>query len=146
MSSNAYVAELQPAPGLRRVVLLSGSALCLIGLLLISGMPVHLAVMIPGMLAWLSFAVWEIARLARGYDDCIRLRFGIDGYLRYLDHDGRWREGRLLRGSVVLSRLAWIRFETVGGNCVSELLRGDCRASHDWRRLQVIWRHIGATG
>jgi len=49
---------------------------------------------------------------------------------------------------VLLRKVGWIRlsFELPTGRklILGELLRGDGRRGEDWRRLQVIWRHIGA--
>lgn len=80
----------------------------------------------------------------RGYAMTRGLRITADGSLRCLDARGRWQPARILPGSVVLARLAWLRFETGKGAQAAELLRGDPRKSQHWRRLQVIWRHIGA--
>jgi hypothetical protein len=54
----------------------------------------------------------------------------------------------MLSGGVLLSELGWIRLSVVlpdGRKLVlGEFVRGNARESADWRRLQVIWRHIGA--
>jgi hypothetical protein len=55
-----------------------------------------------------------------------------------------WVSGELLSGSIVHRRFAWIRVRSNCGLLITEFLRGDARASPEWRRLQVIWRHIGA--
>ena len=47
-------------------------------------------------------------------------------------------------GSLLLRRTAWIRIQSERGEVFAELLRGKCRRSVNWRRLHVIWRHIGA--
>jgi len=61
-----------------------------------------------------------------------------------LDADGNWHPARLLPGSMLLRRVGWIRWDDGCGRQYAELLRGRSRESDDWRRLQVIWRHIGA--
>ncbi len=66
-----------------------------------------------------------------------------DGSLRVFGANGGWYTARLATGTVVLRRYAWIRCRMEPGRYCAELLRGNCRKSDDWRRLQVIWRHIG---
>ena len=144
MSSSRYSAELQTDPALRRLVLLSGVGLGAIGLLLTLRLPVHPALAGTGALGWSAYTAWELCKAMSGYATTRVLRIAADGSLRRRDATGCWRPARLLEGSVVLARLAWIRFETEHGTTVAELFRGDPRKSHDWRRLQVIWRHIGA--
>ncbi len=146
MSSNTFSADLDPDAMLRVIVLVSGIALGSLGVVLVVALPLHPAPKLLGCCAWLVFCWWEISMLARGFDDCGRLRMAAGGLLMYLDHKGEWREARLLPGSVVLQRVAWIRYRTDAGLRAAELLRGDCRVGNDWRRLQVIWRHVGATG
>ncbi|MGI9237200.1 MAG: hypothetical protein ACR2QZ_07370 [Woeseiaceae bacterium] len=146
MSSNRYFAELQPDTTLRMLIMVSGIGLGFVGEILIVALPFHAAALIVGGGAWLAFAVREQAKLLSAFRRYGRLRIGVGGSLMRLDSEGCWREGRLLPGSLVLSRLAWIRYEINGDIRSAELLRGDCLESHDWRRLQVIWRHIGAAG
>ena len=67
-----------------------------------------------------------------------------DGGIRCRRGPGIWERLELLPGSVVTSGWAWLRLGEAGGPDYAELLRGDMRQSHDWRRFQVIWRHIGA--
>jgi len=145
VSSSTYSAELEPDTVLRAFVVLSGIGLSVIGVLLILLLPLHPVARVVGSGAWLYASWWEIATLVRGFTCCGRLQMAVGGLLTYLDRNGHWCGARLLPGSAVLPRLAWIRYETEGGHRSAELLRGNCRESGDWRRLQVIWRHIGAT-
>ncbi len=144
MSSNAYLAELEPDPTLRVLVLLSGIGLGIVGLMLILGLALPAPAIALGVALWFYCILLETSVLAREFRNSRGLRMHPDCSLLRLDQEGRWRPVRLLPGSVVLPRLAWIRFETDRGVRSAELLRGNRRESHDWRRLQVIWRHIGA--
>ena len=144
MSSNAYSAELEPDPKLRVLGLLSGIALGIVGLVLSLCLALPAPVIGLGVALWTYYLLLEISLLAREFRNCRRLILYPDCSLKRLDHEGHWRPVRLLPGCVVLPRLAWIRFETARGVRSAELLRGSRRESHDWRRLQVIWRHIGA--
>ena len=145
MSSSTYSAELQPEVALRRTVLLFGIGLYAVGVVLILTAPLHLAAKILGSSGWLFLSLREFLRLRRGFSRCCRLRVTVGGGLSLLDSGGNWQTARLLPGSVVLRRVAWIRCKTEQGYHCAELARGNCRESEDWRRLQIIWRHIGGT-
>jgi hypothetical protein len=129
---------------LRILVLLSGILLCVVGLVLILGLALPAPAIGLGVAFWIYFALLEISVLAREFRKSHGLKVYPDCLLLRLDRERRWRPVRLLPGSVVLPRLAWIRFETECGIRAAELLRGNCRESDNWRRLQVIWRHVGA--
>ena len=143
MSSSKYFADLPPDPRLRRLVQLSGIVLAMLGVLLVLTLPLRPMATIPSAGAWLSFCVREFILLRRGFALCCRIRIMADGALRVLGPDGNWRVARLASGTVVLRRYAWIRCRIEAGQYCAELVRGNCRQSHDWRRLQVIWRHVG---
>jgi len=40
--------------------------------------------------------------------------------------------------------LAWLVLASPDGRRWLALLQGDSRESEQWRRLQVIWRHMGS--
>ena len=145
MSSSTYSADLHPDPAMRRIVVLSGAGFCGIGVALILAMPLQPVVLITGLGGWLALCAWELIKMYRGYALCRRLRMSVGGELLLLDPLGNWHTARLLPGSVLLRRVGWIRLETGIGHRCAEPVRGSCRESDDWRRLQVIWRHIGAT-
>lgn len=143
MSSSTYVADLHPDARLRQLVLLSGTGLSGVGALLIFGLPWHIAATTAGACLWLAFCARELMILRRSFISCRRFRVMADGAVLLLGEDGDWRAAELAPGSIVLRRLAWIRCRTDRGDCFSELVSGSCRKSDDWRRMQVIWRHIG---
>jgi len=145
MSSGTYSAELRPDAMLRRLVLVSGGVLGASGVALILVMPFNAMVLIAGSAAWLAYSGWELVGVSRGYARCRRLRVTAGGEMKLLDAEGNWRAARLLPCSVLLRRVGWIRGEDSEGRQYAEPVRGSCRESDDWRRLQVIWRHIGAT-
>jgi hypothetical protein len=145
MSSSKYVAELHPDALLRRLVLLSGASLAALGAALIFTLPLHRAVLFGASVGWLLLCAREVVNASRGFSHCVRLRISAGGEILMLDPDGVWQRARLLSGSVVLRRVGWILFEANDGRRFAELLRGRCRENDEWRRLQVIWRHIGGT-
>ena len=129
---------------MRRLVLLSGAVLCVAGLGFVPLLPVSvglkvlLASLWPGLCGYEWHAQWQ------GYAQSGGLRIAAGGRVERQCRDGTWQPARLRAGSLVLSRLAWLRIESRDMRPYAELVRGDCRESEDWRRLQVIWRHIGA--
>ena len=148
MSSNAFLAEISPDPFLRRVVLASGALLALAGVPLIIVLPVYSVLRVAALLLWLALAVQELSRVRSAWFVCHALRFSADGTISVLIPGQIWRPARLLSGGILLRKLGWIRLSVrlpTGQELVlGELLRGDSRKSADWRRLHVIWRHIGA--
>lgn len=146
MSSTAYFAELKPDPALRRLVLWSGATLAAAGLVACLYLPLPIPVRSLAGLAWTGRSAMELMRLCRAWRRCTALRVGVDGSATVRGADGCWQPAAVLGGGIVLRHAAWIRLRAGSGPGWAEPLRGGCRTSADWRRLQVIWRHIGATG
>ena len=145
MSSSTYSAELYPDAVLRWLVLFSGSIFGAAGIALILTLPLHWLLLVAGSVGWLTLFVSELVGMSRGFVRCCRLRMTPDGEILLLDPEGNWHAARLLPGSVLLRRVGWIRLKIEQGQQCAEPVRGSCRESEDWRRLHVIWRHIGAT-
>ena len=146
MSSHTYSTELSPDPFLRRVVILFGIAAAVVGLAMILALsmpPVWRAV---AALVWLVMNGRELALMAKGYKRCRRIRIGYGGDVELLGRDGGWMSATLVSGSVVLRKYAWLRLETGEGLRFAEPVRAKNAQNKDWRRLQVIWRHLGAGG
>ena len=144
MSSTAYFAEFKPDPHLRRLVAASGVLLGIAGVLVILLLPTDLWMRLAACVIWVLTSAREHRQLQRGWADCRALRFTANGELTVLGADQTWRAARQETGSVLLRKLGWIRLRDHRGVVFGELLSGDDRASPDWRRLQVIWRHVGA--
>jgi len=130
---------------LRRVVLWSGVFLGVAGCLIILSLPTGLSLRLAACSLWAAMAWRELRHLRRAWRVCRRLRFDASGSVELLEPDGRWYAARLDAGSVLLRKAGWIRLRNRHGARLGELLRGDARSSADWRRLQVIWRHVGAS-
>ncbi|RZV35224.1 MAG: hypothetical protein EX272_10980 [Chromatiales bacterium] len=144
MSSIAYFAEITPEPLLRRIVLWSGVTFALMGCLIILSLPVAVWLRLAGCGLWAVMTGRELRQLRRAWRVCRRLRFDADGDVELLEADGQWHAARLEAGSLLLQKAGWMRLQSRHGGRHGELLRGDVRSSPDWRRLQVIWRHVGA--
>ena len=93
---------------------------------------------------WLGLCGHEWVALWRGYTRSRGLRIAAGGHVERECRDGSWQPARLCAGSIVLPRVAWLRIDPPNMSPYAEPLRGDCSESEDWRRLQVIWRHVGA--
>jgi len=97
-----------------------------------------------GGLVWVAVGRFELRRLTQGFDACKAIRIDSCGDIAILNSDEIWVPARLMTGSILLRKLGWMRLRDQHGQIFLELIRGDARQSQDWRRLQVIWRHIGA--
>ena len=144
MPSNAYSAELSPDPLLRLIVLASGVVLGLLGIVAIMVLPWSLTMRAATVAGWTAVVGRELACLCAAWRKCRGLRVTADGGAAVLGADGRWHPVAVLPGGILLRRWGWIRLQTQSGTVFAEPLRGSCRKDHDWRRLQVLWRHVGA--
>ncbi len=144
MSSITYLAELAPDPQSRRIVLGSGFVLLAGGIAAAMLLPLGLAGKLSVVVVWCLAGGRELLHIASGNKACCQLRLDASGDLTICSADGQSRVATLAPGSVVTSRVAWIRFTTADGRRHAELLRSKTAENHDWRRLQVIWRHLGA--
>jgi hypothetical protein len=129
---------------LRIIVLTSGRLLIAAGLVLILTLDLDASLRAAGSLIWLTLGRFELQGVQRGFDSCTAIRVFSDGQIKVLNNDQEWMSGTLQSGSLVLPKLAWLRLQAANGTAFAELLRGDARESQNWRRMQVIWRHIGA--
>ena len=143
MSSPPYSADLRAEPLLRRIVLWSGIALSLTGVFLIATLSLPGSWRVVGSGVWAAFSIRELLALARAYRRYRALRIYSDGSIEVGMGDATTTGARLLPGSIVLPRLAWLRLRLDGGATSGELLRGNIGENEAWRRLQLIWRHLG---
>jgi hypothetical protein len=143
-ASTSYSADLRPDARLRRLVLLTGGLLFLGGLVLLPLVAVSLP--LKGLLAlsWTVLCGFEWLALRQGYAGSGLLRIAAGGHIERRTPDGAWQPARLCAGSLVLARIAWLRIAAPGVRPYAELVSAGTHASEDWRRLRVIWRHIGA--
>ena len=101
-------------------------------------------------LRWLGGAGWVFAVLARsGIVLASQLRYPTvkihaDGSALLKDAHGDWYPATMSSNCLVLANFAWLDLEMADKTRYSGLVRGKSRESQQWRRLQVIWRHIGA--
>ena len=144
MSSTEYSAELRPDPRMRVLVLASGTSFAALGLVMLALIDANSFPRAILGLAWLVHtgrALWctVIAYTRNGI-----LRVSAGGETAVRTGSDAWEPAQLCSGSIVLPQLAWLRITAANGTRYAELLHGCRRKSEDWRRFQVIWRHIGA--
>ena len=144
MSSIEYWADLHPDKCLRRAVLVSGIALLVAGVVMISMLDLSKILKVVGGLAWAGISAHRLWQYARAYALNGKLRIRADESLEIEGPDGQRHRARLCSGSFATRRFAWLRVAPANAAAYGELLRGDSRQSEEWRRFQVIWRHIGA--
>ena len=144
MSPKVYSASLTPDPWLRIIVLISGQLLIAAGLVLILTLEYGAGIRAIACIFWALLGRIEIRRVQRGFESCAAIRIYSDGEIAVLNERHQWIPGRLQTGTMILRRFAWMRVQTANGSQIMEPLHGDARVSEDWRRLQVISRHIGA--
>ena len=146
MSSHTYSTELRPDPRLRRFVLIYGIIATAIGLALLATLPIALLWRAVAAVAWLLVNIRQLLVFAKGYKCCQRIRIAHNGSVTLQAADGCWFPATLIPGSVVLSKIAWLRFKAEDGQHFAELICQKSARNKSWRRLQVIWRHFGAGG
>lgn len=143
-SSDRYSSEITPEPGLRGVVLGSGLVFALLGAGVLATLPGPLAVRALAAVLWLCGSLASVRRLLLTYRGIAGFRLYSDGSAELIRPDGRRIIGQLAPGTFVLRRLAWLRVSVPGRGPVGELVAGDPRTSQQWRRFQVICRHVAA--
>jgi hypothetical protein len=116
----------------------------LAGLLLLLTLPISLPWRGLAAAAWLAQNTCQLRVIANGYTRCRRIRIDQTGAVAAQGPDGCWFPATLVTGSVVLAGFAWLRFKADDGQQFVELLSAKRAGNEGWRRLQVIWRHIGA--
>lgn len=124
--------------------MLSGLIACLAGVLLALSLPLGALERALIVCGWLFLGGREMAQTWRGYALGGALRISRDARIEVRVVGGEWRTASLLSGSLVLPGVAWLRISVGAGPVYGELLTGNPRKNKDWRRLLVIWRHIGA--
>ena len=142
--STSYSAEIAPDARLRRLVLLSGALLFLAGLACTALLAVSAVLKGAAAVTWACLCGSEWLAFRRGYADGGALRIAAGGSVERQCRDGRWQPARLCAGSLVLPRFAWLRIAPPGARPYAELVGAAAHETENWRRLRVIWRHIGA--
>ena len=141
MSSSTYSAEIFPHKRLRHIVLLSGVVMSLIGGVVILALPISVAGRVLALAGWFFWTGRELLTYWRAYARWFAYRLSADGETRVFGQ-GENCTAKLLPGSIVLAEVAWLRLQAENGDKWGELVAGNHRESEEWRRFQVIFRHL----
>ncbi len=134
-SSAVFSADLVPDPLLQRV----GWVVSFLALL--AGVVLLLLSSAPAWLRWPLLITWSLQFLwLRNKPVPLRVRIFANGDVFLQARDGRWSEGYVAPGTMILPGLAWIR--VAGDIRYQGLFSGRADTDHEWRRLQVIRRHF----
>ena len=144
MSSTTFFSDLEPDAVSRRIVIATGVGALLCGALAIFTLPVEATWKLFGTTAWGITGSRDLWLIASGYKRCRRIRLSHEGSVQAWLPAGRCAAATLCAGSVVTDGFAWLRIEFENGRRLGLLLRRKASRNEDWRRLQVIWRHLGA--
>ena len=139
MSLAVFKTELDPSPGLRKLVLLSGVAALLAGTAVILYLPLPLVWRGAIGAIWIIDCGRELIGVQRGNARISRLQLDANGDIFATRPDGGSESLILLSGSVVSSRLSWFRLRFPDGSVGAELMSGDPHRDPRWQRLQLIW-------
>lgn len=115
-----------------------------IGFILIVMLELNVLIRVVVALVWGALSYLELRQLHQGFKTFGAIRVFPGGAILLQNIDKEWIPADLLTGSLLLRHFGWLRLCSADGCRFVELIRGDSRKSHQWRRLQVIWRHIGA--
>lgn len=131
---------------MRRALAASALLAYLLGLVTIFSLPID------NRLGALGAAVWSIQAgiqwhlISSAHKRFRGLRIHCDGAAELLDKDGEWHSAIICKECIVLSTFAWLKLKPAQGRTYFELVRGNSLKNKQWRRLQVIWRHLGTVG
>ena len=143
MSSSTYSAAIAADDRLRGLVMLVGLACALLGAAMIAWLPTSVTSRVLGSIGWFFWSGRELLTYWRVYGRWSGLRVAADGTID-VQGGGRHVAARVLPGSVVLPHVAWLRIQADNGDQWGELMAGNHRESEEWRRFQVIFRHLNA--
>ena len=140
MSSPVFEAKLQPDPSVRRAVLLSGVFAMLAGVVLIMLLNTSISWRLAGTAVWIMDCLWQIWAFRRGASRVVGIHVDSTGQINVVDAGGRRRAVRLLTGSMVLPKIAWLRIRLPDGRRYAELLVAARVEAGTWHAFQLIWQ------
>jgi hypothetical protein len=140
MSSTEFSAELRPDGTLRKLVLLSGALAAIAGLTLIMHMPLSAIHRVISSALWLVWCGIETSALTKVWPNVSRIIVNSAGEVWVTDAAGQRVRATLLRGSIVIRRLAWLRMHLEDGRKYAELVSGNAVEDCQWHRFQLIWK------
>ena len=115
----------------------------LVGFVPILSLPIDIFLCAAAASVWCAVVSAQLGVISSAHKRFTRIRISCGGECELRNKDGEWEAAIIAGGCVVWSQLAWLRLQLPSGRCHLELVSGDVRESEQWRRLQVIWRHLG---
>ena len=113
----------------------------LIGIAVILVLPISVAGRAVAVVGWFFWSGRELLTYWRVYGRWRAYRLYADGEARVFGREESCPV-KLLPGSIVLAEVAWLRLQAENGDKWGELVAGHHRKSEEWRRFQVIFRHL----
>jgi hypothetical protein len=113
----------------------------LVGGVVILALPISEAGRVLALAGWLFWTGRELLIYRRIYARWFAYNLSADGDMQVFG-PGEHCTAKLLPGSIVLAEVAWLRLQSENGEKWGELLAGNHRKSEEWRRFQVIFRHL----
>ena len=129
---------------MRRALGVSAFLIYAVGTWTILILPVADGLQMLGVAVWTLLIAVDCCVHSLSQRRCRGIRVYSDGSASIKDSAGVWQPTVLSRDCIVLPACAWLKLTSADGTRYYELLRGSCRESEQWRRLQVIWRHMGS--
>ncbi len=144
MSSTPSVTDLRPDWLLRSLLLVFAALMHVAGLVLLLRMPLPAGLCALMILGWSCVCVHDWRNQLRAYRRVAAIRIQGTGRIEIIDPRGHTEPVRLLAGSFVLPRVAWLRLEFADRSHYGELLSGESCLCAAWHWLQLSWRQRGA--
>ncbi len=140
MSLPVFEVKLQADPGLRRVVLISGVLAMIAGLVLLMDLDIAFGWRAAFCAVWIADCLRELKNLANGSRRVAAIGFDAGGAMKLVNQDGRTEPVRLLSGSLILPKIAWLRMRLPDGSRHAELLIAGRCETDAWHGFQLIWQ------
>ena len=137
--SSEFATELECQPWARACVLLTAMLMALTGVTFTITMPVAIWLRAALAALWFCYCWREFGRQLGGYARLNRLCLSAAGEAWAIGPSGVLHSLELASGSMVLSRVAWLRLRFADGSHYGELLTGHPLHCERWHGLQLIW-------
>jgi hypothetical protein len=122
----------------------TGFAALAAGVAAVAALPAQPELRLVGALLWAAMGGRDLWLVAARNMRFTSYRIDSQGIVQIRAADGCCITATLCSGSIVLRRAAWLRIRVGNARPHCELIRRDAAENKHWRRLQVIWRHLGA--